>query len=346
MTRPDASRFGQRLFQEGRALVLQGHVRLTTLVWDADEVLWDWLMVGSELARGLGRLVRTRDLGHREYLRIRPGILELILGMQDASRTLGLDPWMRLWTDGYPWRLWRIADELPILAHLLGPGPPGWPDTPESFALHPRIFTRTDYAAAVVPMADPALRAERLALLPAPVARVIGNSLRTRPEDSSLKIPELARWAGKDGFEEALVLIDDNLRNTSRFVRAGRRAVHVRTEAPRLLGRVPNTVWRDPRTALARLSAGHALAIADALRRHGDRDPGHHLSVAHPEPVTLYPHTDLELDVPDARIRAQWVDPRARVRAAFAASAGSADPAGRGSPSGRLPRDWWGLRSR
>ena len=58
-------------------------------------------------ARAIPRLIK-RDLSHREFFRVKPGVFELIWGMHHESKERGEDPFMRVWTDGYPWRMWRI----------------------------------------------------------------------------------------------------------------------------------------------------------------------------------------------------------------------------------------------
>lgn len=313
----EALAYGARLHALGRELVRDGHVRLAEVVWDADEVLWDWLMEVRSMARGVPRLVRGWDLGHLEVLRVRPGMLELLAGMQEASRSLGQDPWVRIWTDGYPWRIWRIAQEVPELVGLLGPGPAPWPETPESFAVHPRLFARPDYADAVAPLACSRTLSGRLAAMGASSASVLLEGLRTRPSDSSLKLPELAALVGKEGFTASRILVDDRGRNTNRFVRSGRCAVHVPSVLPRWLDRVPNTVWSDARGVLARFAPRSAEAVAEGLRLLSLEPGAAQVSVPSGLLSPSFPGRVFGIDVPGARIREQWVEPRRRVRRAF-----------------------------
>lgn len=316
------SAYGERLHAQGRALVLDGHVRLAEVVWDADEVLWDWLMEARSMARGVPRWVRSRDLGHREILQVRPGMLELLAGMQEASRSLGLDPWVRIWTDGYPWRIWRIAREVPELITLLGPGPAPWPETPESFAAHPRLFARPDYAAAVAPLACERTLSGRLGAMGTAAASVLLEGLRTRPSDSSLKLPELASLAGKEGFGSARILVDDRARNTLRFMRSGRSAVHLPSALPRWWDRVPNLVWADARGVLEGFAPRSAEAVAEGLRLLSAEPGAVQVSVPSGVLESAPPGRVFGFDVPGARIREQWVEPRRRVQKAFGRSGG------------------------
>ena len=95
------TRFGRALYERGRALIASG-VRLERILWDADEVLWDWLMSGVELLKILPRATMRGDLTHSEWVVPRPGMLELLWGMRHESLARDLDPHMRIWTSGYP----------------------------------------------------------------------------------------------------------------------------------------------------------------------------------------------------------------------------------------------------
>lgn len=101
------SKYGRTYYEKGRELIASHGVVLREVVWDADEVLWDWVMDLSGMARAIPRLIK-RDLSHREFFRVKPGVFELIWGMHHESKERGEDPFMRVWTDGYPWRMWRI----------------------------------------------------------------------------------------------------------------------------------------------------------------------------------------------------------------------------------------------
>ncbi len=311
------SGYGEALFESGRQLVLDHGVRLEELVFDADEVLWDWVMDFARMLRVAPlQLLALDALSHREYFRVKPGLWELLYGMRSASLERDLDPYLRIWTNGYAWRLWRISVELPILSELLGP--PATPaPTPADFAEHPRVFYRSDFVDVAVRLQDPAARAAALATMPPAAATVLANQLDQKPRDSTLKLPELAALVGKDGFGASRVLIDDEARNIRRFVASGRRGIQV--VMPRyamLWGRVLNTVWRDPWGELAALGSAVALRLVDAIVRGHASDGPLRQQVTSREPVRDYHHVDFTFRVPGHRVSAEWMAPRKRLHRA------------------------------
>ena len=311
---PSATRLGARLFERGRALVAAG-LRLDAVAWDADEVLWDWVMSMAQMGRTPHRRIFFRDFGHREYLQLKPGIFELLLGMQAESLERGLDPHMRVWTNGYPWRMWQIGATLPELSALLGPPAQHDADDHGDWIAHPRLFCRTDFADAIQNLLDePAAKAG----LPDALGEMIDAQVASGKPDSSLKVPELAPLVAKPGFDAIRILVDDTGANVRRFVRSapGRQGVRVRNPTPRILrGKVPNTVWGDPYAALDEMAVVTAESIADALEQ----------LVADPESTVVeadgrelpddYELFRWNLDIPDARLRAEWIDPLRRVKA-------------------------------
>lgn len=309
------SAYGELMYERGRTLVADQGIRLADLLWDADEILWDWVVDGRAVLRSSPRFVLRGDLGHREFFRIKPGIFELLWGMHHASLDLGLDPHMRVWTNGYPWRAWRVAREVPGWDVLLGPPADARGAGQETFALHPRFFCRADFARAIRLLLDPKERAERLEALPLPARRVISRSLDLSPFDSTLKVPELASLAGKHGFASSRILIDDQAWNVARFAATDRAAVHVSNPARKLAyGRIPNTVWHSPARSLRTLSTGVAEAIATAIREAARARPGTIVSASSDRDLEDYPFLDFSIDVPDAMVRAQWLEPLRRLR--------------------------------
>lgn len=311
------SRFGAELYQAGYRLVAESGLRLSQLMFDADEVLWDWVMSFDHVLRHIPRFLASRDLGHREYIRIRPGIFELIWGMHHASLERGLDPHVRIWTNGYPWRVWKISTFVPGIDVLLG-APASTSAGPESFWQHPRLFSRPDYVDAVLPLVDFRARGSALRDLSPAVAALIEEHLATKPHDSSLKLPELARHRDARAFHETAILVDDRAQNVARLAQTGRRGVVVHSETPTLiLGRLKNVVWRDPFVQLRRMSNDSARHLAEALRLFAEGKGGEMIGVRGVRSVDDYPAIELTIDIPDSILRRQWVTPARSVKRAF-----------------------------
>jgi len=311
------SPFGEAQYQAGRRLVFEHGVRLQDLVWDADEVLWDWVMDFGGMLRSIPRQALKLDsLGHREYFRLKPGIWELIFGMHAAALERGWDPHLRIWTNGYAWRLWRISRELPLLANLLG-APAADAYSPADFLVHPRVFYRSDFVDLAIGLQDPVRRSAVLADMGPAAARVLARQLEERPRDSTLKLPEMAALVGKDGFATAWLLIDDEARNIHRFVSSGRRGIQVLMPRYAMLGgRLLNTVWREPWRALAALSVAVAPRLAQAIRRAVDPDGPERQQVVSGEPPRDYCPMEFTFRVPGQRVRQEWMAPRRRLHRA------------------------------
>jgi hypothetical protein len=315
------SPFGEQMYGAGRQLVEVHGLALDTVVWDADEVLWDWAMSVGHMMRGMARLV-LRDYSHREFFRVKPGILELLWGMHKASRDAGLDAGIRLWTDGYPWRLWQIARRIPGFPTLLGlegaEGAEG-ADGHAAIARHPNVFSRLDYAAALEVAVDWYRHDSALPALAEPLRSLVRTRLRTRRLGPTWKLPELAQWIGKTAFARAAVLVDDQHRNVEAFAATGRRAVQVVNATPRVLfGRVPNSVWARPDVMLESLATRIAAPLAAALATARHLPAGRIVVVRCAERAPEHTPIAFAFDVPDARIRAEWLDPLRRVRARLA----------------------------
>lgn len=311
----EASPYGRRLYAAGRRLVAERGVRLKSLVWDADEVLWDWVMDARHMVRELARSLAFFDLSHHEYYLVKPGIFELIWGMHHESVERGFDPHMRIWTNGYPWRLWRIASEIPGFCRLLGSPARAETDDHDAFISHPRIFYRTDYVRVVGQLIEAEGVGDVFGECEGHVRALIEAQLERDPFDSSFKLPEFAQLADKSGFEGARILIDDTSHNVRRFVASGRHGIHVACDTPRLVfGTVPNTVWGEPRRVLEGLANTVATEVASALDEIWEREHPTRVSVASSESVEDYRALRFEIEVPDNKLRAEWLDPIRRLK--------------------------------
>ncbi len=318
--RPSA--YGRRLYASGRRLVAEAGVRLDELVWDADEVLWDWLLQQFRLLAGSPGAVLWRNFGHREWIGIRPGVFELIWGMRHESLERGHDPHLRIWTSGYPWRMWRIAREIPGFADLIGPPAPADPEDTEWLANHPRVFTRPHWVAAAEQLLEDGVHAV-LAPFPEAVRETILTQLHSKkPVDSGFKIPELAQLLGLNAFSKAQILIDDTKSNVERFVATGRRGVHIISEPPRaILGIVPNSVWGRPSRAMKRLQLPFADGIVEALEKLAHPDAPAVATAAPSGTAEIgedYPTIQLVFDVPNRILQQEWVHPVRALKKRFA----------------------------
>lgn len=306
--------FGRLLYEMGQTLVRTHGVRLDTLVWDADEVLWDWVMPGGELALSVGKAV-VGNFGHTEWIAPRPGMRELLWGMRHASLELGLDPDVRIWTSGYAWRIWEIFHKAGGFRELLGDGP-----TESHPSSHPRLLTRLDYvegleALFAKPQWESVLeaRSEQARL-------AICQTFKRKPKDSGFKLPELAWFLGAKAFAKSAVLIDDSHSNIQAFHASERSAIHVRSVRPKAFGFIPFTAWR-PEALLRSLTSPVALAVAHALIRvQAHTQP--HVEEAWMRPVTPAERTSespeipevFRIQIPNAILWEQWISPLKRVK--------------------------------
>ena len=308
------SEFGQKMFARGRALVLERGVLPAHVMWDADEVLWDWTMSAQRVVRRLPQSLRQRELTHMEFFQLKPGMFELIAGMAQAAQEGGHDGRMRLWTNGYAWRLWAIAAHVPGLATLLGlPEGSPW----ERFEQSNVVFCRHDYVLAIEPLFSATKSMQWFEQIPWRAREVIKEHLERTPYDSSFKIPELAPLVGKVGFDQVQVLVDDRWANAKRFARTGRAAVHVPSAPLRaLFDLLPNASWApDEHSALAPLGTAVAEKIADALGQLPRAERGVVLT-ARSEVIPFgYEPARFALEIPDERIRRHWLAPMDELRA-------------------------------
>lgn len=308
------------MWRVGWRLAVESGLRMDHVMWDADEVLWDWVMTTGDIARrGFGPLWR-REMTHTEYIRWRPGVLALLTGLQAGNREVGTDPWLRVWTNGYAWRIAQIARGTPAFAALLGP-PHALPaaDDVAGWEALPNLFCRTHYIALAHEVLDAGLASNHPALrLSGDEGRVIARELRRRPQDSTLKIPGLAALVGKDGFTAVRVLVDDSPTNCTRFAATGRVAVQVQNPPPHGVGRwIPNLTTASVTRWLALHQTTQVTAMAEALGACGSLAPGSVLRAGHARRAVAS-QVDLVLEVPHAQLMASWYRPtqglRRRVR--------------------------------
>ncbi len=270
--------FGRALYEAGRGVVARSGKGLDTVIWDADEVLWDWALSGVKLLGSAHRAL-VGDLSHREWFLVRPGIMEFLWGMRHEALARGLDADMRIWTSGYTWRLWAIGRQVPGFGELLGLTP-AWETQPAAVAVaalraSPRVMARLDFSDAMRTVYARETREPFLRAVDRRVREVIERQLATRPAHPGFKIPELAALVGKTGFGRARVLVDDTRVNVSWFAATGRGAVHVTSFRPTIgFGKVPNAVWGEPLTELQRATSDVTRGIAACLAMLGGAPAG------------------------------------------------------------------------
>jgi len=253
----------------------------------------------------------TRSIGHREWWMLTPGAFALMWGMRHGALRSGApdaDAIHRVWTDGYPWRLWLIAQSAPMFATLMGLDPAASDD---AWRDAPNVFTRLDYVAALDGLRDPGARIAWLDGLPEPERRVIAAQFLIDPFDSSCKLPVFSEVVGKLAYEKAALLVDDKGANVKRFARTGRRAVRIVSRAPRVVfERVPNSVWRDPEGVLRAMATPVMRRVAAALADVMQDAPCSTRQVdAEPDVVLGGQAVVFWIDIPDAKLRGEWVEP-------------------------------------
>lgn len=321
----EPSSWGAHCYELGRRLTETHGVTLASIMWDADETLWDWMMSAPRVLARLPGLLVKRSFAHREYFILRAGMFELLWGMHHSARERGDDPWLRIWTNGYPWRLWKIAEAIPGMCELLGP--PAVEGGHDAFARHPRIFYRGDYVDAARVFTDPERRESTIGELPDAPREVLEAQLASvKPLDSTLKLPELAGIVTSDGepvkagFGAIEYLVDDNRRTVDRFVASGRRAVRIVSRAPwAFFGRVPNTAWRHPMRLMRSMRSRIVETIAERLaalsntRPPAARDADN--TRALPDDT---PEHSWTLDIPDDVLKEEWVEPMRRLKRDYA----------------------------
>jgi hypothetical protein len=260
------------MYELGRALVADAGLGPDEILWDADEVLWDWAVPFGRLLTVSPKVV-FGNYGHREWIALRPGMIGLLTGLHDGAVHAGRDPWMRIWTAGYPWRIARIIREIPALGALLGPGLLPGVDS-EALASHPRLVARGDLVRVILRLLDPREEPAVLAELPVHVRALVARQVREQPGHGGFKLPEIAAVAGKHEVARARILVDDTRKNLDWFTAtvadgpAPRTGVWVRSPTPRVLfGKVPNSYWFRPDRWLSALSHALVPAIGLALGR-------------------------------------------------------------------------------
>ncbi|MFT6400022.1 MAG: hypothetical protein ACJAYU_004792 [Bradymonadia bacterium] len=302
-----ASPFGQLAYGLGRQAG-DGPIGLEHIMFDADEVLWDWVMTTSDIVRGIPKLLRSGDLGHREYIRVKPGILEFLCGFRDARRARGADEFLRIWTNAYPWRVRAICERLPDLAQLLGG------DTDSGIWEHPRLFTRPHYADLMSEVFASGRVDNFLASLAPNPRAMVRSHLEESPADTTLKLPDLAVHAAKSGFGSVRVLVDDRRRNVERFAASDSDRVGLwvaNPPHPSVHRRLPNVTRGAATPYLEHQSRSFVRALFDALT--APPASGLH-RIAAAERARDYRATEFTIEIPDDVLRAQWTSPPKRLK--------------------------------
>jgi hypothetical protein len=302
------SKYGGSAYESGRKLVVDG-IRLAHIMWDCDELLWDWVMSGSELLRGFRHAARGR-FGHTETVRLKPGVFELVWGMHHESLRLGLDPHMRIMTNGYPWRLYELSQHIPGFVELIGA--PAQDDRYSGWRGHSRVFTRWDYAT----IAESALfhaRHGTSLFERASNREILERHFQKRPFSSSFKLPELAQAVGKTGFDDIRILVDDHFTNIKRFAASGRVGVHAVVPGTPQKGRIPNTTFGPKNAYLDGMSGDIVGALAQALLEASKAPDG---AILRPksQPMSSAEALQFEIVVPWDRIGPEWVEPLRRIK--------------------------------
>lgn len=304
---------GLAVYEAGYKLAQHG-MPLNRIMWDCDELLWDWVLLARNSLKNVGRLVR-RDLSHREWVRTKPGIWELIWGLHHGTLDSGEDARLRIATNGYPWRLWRMAQHIPGFDQLIAEG--ARLDDYDTWRNHPMLFCKPDYVRAAT-----ALLRNEVDRPASPARTVIAEHIDNTPSDSTLKLPEIAMIAGKPAFETVDILVDDSFRNIRRFARSGRIGIHADVPAKRLrragrIPKLPNTIWSQPESYLDKVStplgASVAIALEEALEVHSSD-----ILVASARPARASsPTLDFQIDIDGDMIRAEWFEPVRRLKREF-----------------------------
>lgn len=299
-----ATDFGARLYEIGRELVRAG-IRPARVMWDADEVLWDWIMDLGDLGRRLPQMLRGK-IGHTETLLRKPGIFELLWGMRHEAEAQGEDPNLRIWTNGYAWRLWAIAQKLDGLAALLGLDPADR----DGFAQAPNLFCRADYVEVLRKIWAPQARQAWLAGLSPERRRTVETQLARDPFDTTFKLPDFAAVIGKNAFTAVDYLVDDAAFNVRRFVSSGRSGVHAEGSAPAIaFSKVKNTAWRRPESALTTSMKTTADGIAEALLELADAPLGTRKNVRGRASAAEELSRPFFIEIPNEPIRTEWITP-------------------------------------
>lgn len=312
------SAFADELYARGRALAEAG-LRLQHIVWDADEVLWDWALDGRRAAFGIPKMLFKREYGHREWIRLKPGVWELIWGIKDVQDELGDPGLMRISTNGYAWRLFRFAQDIPGFAELIGE--PADANVYRGWNGHPRMFFRKDYVRCMQELfaADAEGRVDSTVADMNGAADLVRNHFKDTPFETSLKLPELAQLLGKPGFDDAFILVDDSGRNVKRFAASGRIGIKASVPAKHSSKIPPNVAFQSPKAHVKTLSNNVAIALADqfevALEKRGESA---FLNAESSDTVPSdYIATEFVVDIPSERIGGEWFQPVQRLKDAW-----------------------------
>lgn len=297
------SPFARAMVDRGRSLYAAG-LRIHQVAWDADEVLWDWSMSLGRMLASAPVAVPTLSVAHRESFQMKSGVIELLMGWSHASREAGDDPHMRIWTNGYAWRIGQIAERVPALAWLLGPNVRS--DAP--WHQHPRVFCRPHFVTAAHRLLEADGREHAAEVLGREEAEYLLWHFERNPVDSTLKLPGFAAIAGKTGFVETRWLVDDSKKNTSRFAGTGRRSLCPLMAVPKTRLGVRNVAWWEEPRFLTQADTQVATGLAAGFERLA-KHPGGTWATVEPEPVFDYEPVTFALQIPDERLRGEWIAP-------------------------------------
>ncbi len=312
------SEFADELYARGRALAEAG-LRLQHIVWDADEVLWDWALDGRRAALGVPKMFFKREYGHREWVRLKPGVWELIWGIKDVQDDLGDTGFMRISTNGYAWRLFRFAHEIPGFADLVGE--PADAEVYRGWNGHPRMFFRTDYVRCMQELfaADAEGEVEAAVSGLNGARELVLSHFQNTPFETSLKLPELAQLLGKPGFDDAFILVDDSGKNVKRFAASGRIGIKAVVPAKHTSKIPPNVAFQNPRAHVRTLSNNVAIALAEqfevALEQRGES--AFLVAESSNTVPSNYRATEFTVDIPSERIGGEWFQPVQRLKDAW-----------------------------
>lgn len=316
------------LYERGLGIVASGGPGPADILWDADEVLWDWAVPFGRLLTVSPKVI-VGNYGHPEWIALRPGMIGLLAGLHDGAVLAGRDPWMRLWTAGYPWRLWQIFQKIPAFLHLLGPGPSGGlACSSAELADHPRLVARGDLIRVILGLLDENTEPEILARLPSAIRPIVETQVIENPGHGGFKIPEIAVVAGKADVGTTRVLVDDTRANIDWFVASGRSGIWVKSPTPHVLfGRVPNSLWLHPDRWLRRVDQTMVPAMAmalESLTSDSQVVTAEPVTAENPFPIEAFPRPALSplvfrLDIPNRVFWSEWFGPMKNVKKAVKA---------------------------
>lgn len=293
-----ADPFTRACHAAGRRLVEAHGLLPAQVAWDADEVLWDWVIDARTIAAE-PRSLLSRSLAHTQHLRFRPGMLSLLHGFVEAAAQRGHDARLRIWTNGWGSRVLDIAAAVPAFGQLLGaPATRPWPRVET-------LFTRRDFERAIALSTHPG----------APGRGIVQRQLARDWTDSTFKNPWVAAEGGAQAMAAVDLLVDDTRANAERFARGGHRAVWLE-RAPRTdaLAWTAHLTWGAPLAVLRAMGRRSAtLGLADALARAAHAPAGSVLSARLAPCPSDADAVELALTFPHDEVSGEWREPARRL---------------------------------